>query len=136
RLMNCFRASLGLVLLTLVAPAAGRAWAASPAVPLTCDEALQKRSPASVHPVVVKVPNDSQTRLELLWMSFQAQPKSYGFIAPHETRELQTYAGHVWVLNDPQNKCVVAFAAGEPVAAPRPSVPVTWKSEEAGGITF
>ena len=125
---------LRLALLCVVVLASSRAL--GPAARLGCEDAQQMRSPASVHPIVVSVPNDSATRLELLWMNFKGQPKSYGFIAPHETRELQTYAGHVWLLQDPQGKCTSAFAAGEPAAPARDPAPVTWKSEEANGITY
>ncbi|MBS2026584.1 MAG: hypothetical protein JST54_01665 [Deltaproteobacteria bacterium] len=127
---------LGWMLTTPRSIASGRALAATPAVPLTCGDALQGRSPASVHPVEVSVSNDSATRLELMWMNFRGQPKSYGFIAPHETRALQTYAGHVWVLEDPQGKCTRAFAAGEPAVPARDTTPVTWNSEESNGITY
>ena len=117
---------------------AGRAWAIGPsanAVSLTCEEALQKKSPPSVRSVELRIPNDSSIRYELFWMDFHGHPKSYGYLAPHATHTMNTYVGHVWTLNDETGKCVAAFAAAEP-ATQSSSTPIVWKNQESGGITY
>ncbi len=56
----------------------------------------QERSLASETAVTVIIQNSTAAPVEMIWIDFAGLEKSYGVIPPGESRELGTYATHVW----------------------------------------
>ncbi len=42
--------------------------------------------------------------VELFWLDFTGQEKNYGKIEPGETRNMETFEGHVWAVRDSERK--------------------------------
>ncbi|MCX7009265.1 MAG: DPP IV N-terminal domain-containing protein, partial [Kiritimatiellaeota bacterium] len=51
--------------------------------------------------------------VELFWLDFGGKRKSYGKIAAGKTRDMSTYAGHVWLIANEAGKALAVFEAGE-----------------------
>ncbi len=44
--------------------------------------------------------NTTAGSVEVFWMDESGERKPYGRIAPGQTKEFHTYAGHVWLVTD------------------------------------
>ncbi len=60
--------------------------------------------------------NRTSGTVELFWLDFGGQRKSYGKIPAGKTREMSTYAGHVWVVVNAEGRSLAVFEAGEEIA--------------------
>ncbi|MAW59620.1 MAG: peptidase S9 [Planctomycetes bacterium] len=59
--------------------------------------------------------NQTEGPIELRWVSGSGPGRSYGEVAPGETRDMSTFAGHVWRVEAPVS---VREAAGDATLAP------------------
>jgi len=57
--------------------------------------------------------NHRNAPVKLYWLDSDGQRQSYGQLAPGESREQHTFAGHVWLVTDTQGKPIVVFEADE-----------------------
>ncbi|MBK1881022.1 prolyl oligopeptidase family serine peptidase [Luteolibacter pohnpeiensis] len=85
------------------------------------------RSTSSNIPTVVLIQNSTAQDLVVQWVNESGVAKNYGTIPPSETREFQTYAGHVWLFSNPAGSRLASVrAAADPV-----SVTITGKVRSA-----
>ncbi|WP_075088438.1 hypothetical protein [Verrucomicrobium spinosum] len=61
----------------------------------------------------LRVLNQTKEPVELFWSDFDGQRRSYGRIQAGDARELETFAGHVWVVVNALGKPLRAFEARE-----------------------
>ena len=59
----------------------------------------------------VSFANQTDGPVGLFWIDQQGERKSYGRIADGETREMNTYAGHVWLVADAKGETLAVVAA-------------------------
>jgi hypothetical protein len=74
-----------------------------------CSEIGRQKSAGSNPPQTISVPNETGTRLGLVWIDFNGNRKSYGTIEPSSQRLVMTFSGHVWMLADESGNCLAAF---------------------------
>jgi hypothetical protein len=55
--------------------------------------------------------NKTAQRLQIYWLDYNGQRKSYGMIAPFSARPMETYATHPWLLVDDNDKPVALFVS-------------------------
>lgn len=51
--------------------------------------------------------------VELFWLAFDGKRHSYGKIAAGKERDMNTYAGHVWLIANDAGKALAVFEAGD-----------------------
>jgi dipeptidyl-peptidase-4 len=61
----------------------------------------------------LRVLNHTKDPVELFWSDFDGQRRSYGRIQAGDDREMETFAGHVWVVVNSLGKPLRAFEARE-----------------------
>ncbi|MCS6775211.1 MAG: prolyl oligopeptidase family serine peptidase [Chloroherpetonaceae bacterium] len=66
----------------------------------------------------------------LFWVDTEGRRQSYGTLAPGQSREQHTYAGHVWVIVGEDNRPLIAFEAGD-----NPTVAVIDVTENSAALT-
>ncbi len=81
--------------------------------------------------------NHTQYNAICYWLSEGMEPKAYGTLAPGETREQHTYAGHEWKVETPGGlrlATLTARAGRQPVELREPgtSTPAPWLAEIQG----
>ncbi len=59
----------------------------------------------------VSFTNETGGTIELFWVNQQGERKSYGKIAAGETRDINTYAGHVWLVADAKGETLAVVEA-------------------------
>ncbi len=59
----------------------------------------------------VSFTNETDGAVELFWVNQQSERKSYGRIAAGETRDMNTYAGHVWLVADAKRETLAVVEA-------------------------
>ena len=57
--------------------------------------------------------NRTQGEVELFWLSTEGERRSYGKLPAGERREMNTFAGHVWLAVNERGRTVAAFEATE-----------------------
>jgi dipeptidyl-peptidase 4 len=103
--------------------------ASTQATSLSSEPDIPRRSVTTGQETTVVFVNRSAAEIELFWMDFEAQRRSYGKIGPGGQREMQTFAGHVWLVVDLNGKeLALVRAADEPGHSeidgkPLPAVP-------------
>lgn len=60
--------------------------------------------------------NRTAAPLELFWLDFEGNRRSYGQLAPGQEHSLSTFAGHVWLFVAPGGKIAGWYEAGEKAA--------------------
>ncbi len=55
--------------------------------------------------------NATESDVELFWLDFEGQRRSYGKLPPGGRRPQHTYAGHVWLAVDGQGEALAVFIA-------------------------
>lgn len=56
--------------------------------------------------------NVSNETLELDWVDFDGRLKSYGMVAPGQTKTQATFEGHVWQWTRVPGTCINRYVAG------------------------
>ncbi len=74
--------------------------AAAQTTSLLSDPNIPRRSATTGGETTVVFANRSAVEIELFWMDFQGQRRSYGTVAPGAKSEMHTFAGHVWLVAD------------------------------------
>ena len=92
----------------LLGTESGESWVAtqehSAEWPSSCPD-LGKSGPSRVA-VKSWLLNDCSRDLEVMWVDYSGQPKSYGVLAPRDRLSLGTYEGHPWLFVDATlNEC-------------------------------
>ena len=64
-------------------------------------------------PIKLLVRNDSAEEKLLVWIDGQGQPRDYGTVAPGRERVMETYQGHVWMVEERDRSCVEYFRGGD-----------------------
>lgn len=85
--------------------------------------------------------NRTRGEIELVWLAQDGTPRSYGRLAAGGEREMHTFGGHVWVVQDAAGKRIAAFVAtdapgdaeitGTPVAVKPPAAAATARAAAA-----
>jgi len=57
--------------------------------------------------------NHTPEPVDLLWLSTEGELSSYGKIAPGNRRSQHTFAGHIWIAKNKENKTLLAYEAEE-----------------------
>ncbi len=57
--------------------------------------------------------NRTSAEVRLFWLDSDGQRQGYGTLAPGETRNQHTFAGHVWLATDAEGKPLAVFEADE-----------------------
>ena len=70
-------------------------------------------SPRSDEKTYLRFRNLLPHEVQLCWIDTEGERQSYGTLKPGETRELDTYAGHVWLAADANGDAVAVFKATE-----------------------
>ena len=84
----------------------------------------------------VRFVNCTAGDIRLFWLDASGQRNAYGTIAAGVEHQQHTYAGHVWLLIDAQDRPVAAIRATASRALPRSTVPggqPTTGGNHAGG---
>ncbi len=55
--------------------------------------------------------NKTSQKLQLFWLDYNGQRKSYGTLEPFSNRPMQTYATHPWLLVDDKDTPVALFVS-------------------------
>lgn len=66
-------------------------------------------SKASDTPITLKLVNELSAEVELYWISPEGKHVRYGAVRPKSERELDTYAGHVWLLTNRTGEHLAVF---------------------------
>ncbi len=61
--------------------------------------------------VELKIANELQEVMQLIWIDRDGKPVSYGTIAAGDTKTQHTFVGHVWLLQSTDEKPLAAFEA-------------------------
>lgn len=72
------------------------------------------RSDDSRAPVTITFVNRRPGPLDLVWLDFEGNEKSYGRLDPGAEKPFNTYVGHVWSLRDARDE-VLRWAARDQV---------------------
>lgn len=70
----------------------------------TSDAARRSRSSQEAAQLVLR--NRTPHRIELLWLNFQGQPRSYARLEPGALHVQSTYLTHPWLIADSEGKCL------------------------------
>jgi dipeptidyl-peptidase-4 len=57
--------------------------------------------------------NSTESEVELFWLDFEGERRSYGRLGPGGRRSQHTYAGHVWLVVDRRGEALAVFVAEE-----------------------
>jgi dipeptidyl-peptidase-4 len=57
--------------------------------------------------------NQTGNEIRLFWIDTEGNRQSYGSVRPGERREQHTFAGHVWLVTDPDGRILGVFEATE-----------------------
>ena len=60
---------------------------------------------------VLTIENATDGEIEMFWVEGRGQRKSYGRLAPGQSRVQNTYAGHVWIMSDAQGRPLAGVVA-------------------------
>jgi hypothetical protein len=91
-----------------------------------CSHESLLKSPASDAAVNVTFRNAAADSKRLYWLDFQGRRKFFAVVQPGTTQDMQTFAGHIWVVTDDLERClsvttitaaVTMIDVGGPVAA-------------------
>ena len=81
--------------------------------------------------------NRSAGRVELFWLDPDGNRRSYGTLGAGESREMHTFAGHVWLVVDELGRSLAAFEAADkpgdadiPATTPARTRPATTREPE------
>ncbi len=74
--------------------------------------------------------NRTPQSVELFWLTFDGDRKSYGSIAPGTKHEQQTFAGHVWLAVGPKGQTLAAYEASDEPATVEIGSQVTRRPEQ------
>ncbi len=91
--------------------------------------------------VSITFANQTNGPLALFWVDGDSVRHAYGALAPGETRQVGTYAGHTWLLTRPDNGASwVAFVATEKASlavaqGDKPVAPAPPKPRDAPGLS-
>lgn len=85
---------------------------ATPLDPLPLDR-LPRVSPSSERAAEIAFVNDTKHAIELMWLNFDGKRQSYGRVPSKARQEIQTFAGHIWIVLDDNAKELIAFKAGD-----------------------
>ncbi len=58
-------------------------------------------------PIVVRFVNASDRKLELVWISYDGQPRTVVTLVPGGEREERTYVAHLFRVIDPETRAIV-----------------------------
>ncbi len=61
--------------------------------------------------------NNTKAEVEIFWLDEEGKQQSYGKIPPGEKKEQHTFAGHVWLVTDPDGKTLSVYEAEEEPAS-------------------
>jgi von Hippel-Lindau disease tumor supressor len=123
RVMTC---SLGL-LMVMVMGVSGRASAATAE---DCLHQTELKSPPGKVATEISFHNKSAEPRRLYWIDGNGKRKFFGAVAPGQTSQMSTFAGHVWVVTNTAEQClsvvvassariVVDISRGDPAATPK-----------------
>jgi VHL beta domain len=73
---------------------------------------LPSRSPVSEDRVELTIRNTCSMPVEMIWLDFEGNERSYGVIPSSEALVLGTYRGHVWRAVQGDRSLVRAFTVG------------------------
>lgn len=73
---------------------------------LRCDAEPSLRSIKGDAPVVVQFSNLRADAVELFWLDYDGQRKSYGLLSAGATREQRTYLSHPWLIASTSGACL------------------------------
>lgn len=68
------------------------------------------RSIPGGEPTSITVVNESQRKLEVLWLSYDGRERSVGTLVPGGRIRTQTYVGHCWRLVDCDTRAIVSHS--------------------------
>ncbi len=74
-----------------------------------CQAVRGTSSPPSAEQVHVVFENESSSTRLLYWLDFEGHRKLYTTLRSHETYEVDSYVGHVWLFTDSRHRCLGAF---------------------------
>lgn len=82
---------------------------------LSSDPDIPRRSVTGGQETTMVFANRSGAEVELFWLNFKGQRRSHGRLRPASQREMQTFAGHVWLVADLKGRELsLVKAADEP----------------------
>ena len=84
-------------------------------VPATSLPALRgmRSSQRTGEPAGIRFVNQRKEAVDLYWIDPDGERKPYGTIAAGQESQIQTFAGHVWLLTDVKKKPIAVFEAAE-----------------------
>ena len=59
--------------------------------------------------IFMRIINQGNEELTLYWVDYKGGPKSYGKIQPGETKGMNTYETHPWLIANPRDEVVGIF---------------------------
>jgi hypothetical protein len=62
-------------------------------------------------PTVVRFRNRTDDQVKLYWLPGDGTRTFYEVVAPGSTQEQHTFAGHHWLVTDPDDKAISVFVA-------------------------
>lgn len=72
----------------------------------SCRQLFKIRSANSATPTTVTFVNASNAQRGILWLGFDGQPKDYGNLAPGESRSINTFLTHPWMITTGPGDCL------------------------------
>lgn len=73
---------------------------------VACTAEPTLRSTSGDSPVLVRFVNARPDRIELMWLDYDGNRKSYGTLEPGAIREQWTFLTHPWVIVDSSRACL------------------------------
>jgi len=100
--------------LVTVEPRSAELFPAGPESPFATALFAESRRSRSGGPTTsITIVNSTDQPLDLDWIDMSGNPKGYGTVAPRQTRDQHTYAGHVWRLKRPDGVVLGSVEARE-----------------------
>ncbi len=86
-----------------------------PRLPLASLDSGEHRSPRreGARSVSLRVDNRTDDTIRIYWIDFEGARKDYGQADPGRNWEQSTFAGHLWLVTDPEGAPLAFFAAGD-----------------------
>ena len=72
----------------------------------SCRQLFKIRSANSVTPTTITFVNASNAQRGILWLGFDGQPKDYGNLAPGESKSINTFLTHPWMITTGPGDCI------------------------------
>jgi len=111
-------------------------FAPPPGKPLAPQADVPRRSARTGNETSLAFANRTAAEVELFWLSFDGERRSYGKVAPDAERQMHTFAGHVWLVVDAKgNELALVEAPDEPCLVEvdvKPVPPKPKKKSERG----